>query len=156
MSELINSIRLIKMYAWEGPFLDRILSLKGEELSQLSTSGLLMSFSLTLSPSTSVIAPFILFLTMTMAGAELDVTQAFTVLSIFNALQYSISTLPTTIKNIAESHIAFKRFQRLLGRYFLTFNNILRDMINDVCLEMEEYTRPNDPQDSQGSDEIPG
>ena len=31
---------------------------------------------------------------MTLAGVELDTTQAFTVLSIFNALQFTISTLP--------------------------------------------------------------
>ena len=30
---------------------------------------------------------------MTLAGVELDTTQAFTVLSIFNALQFTISTL---------------------------------------------------------------
>ena len=48
MSELINSIRLIKMFAWEKPFLERILSLKGEEMKEMRKSGLLASISLTL------------------------------------------------------------------------------------------------------------
>ena len=48
MSELINSIRLIKMYAWEKPFLERILSLKGDEMKEMRKSGLLGSLTLTL------------------------------------------------------------------------------------------------------------
>ena len=48
MSELINSIRLIKMFAWEKPFLERILSLKEEEMKEMRKSGLLGSISLTL------------------------------------------------------------------------------------------------------------
>ena len=114
-SELINAIRLIKMYAWEKPFLKKIITLKGEEMKELRKSGLLTSVTLTLSPSTSAIAPFFIFLTMTLAGVELDTTQAFTVLSIFNALQFSISTLPLTVRNITEAHISFKRFQEFLG-----------------------------------------
>ena len=48
MSELINSIRLIKMYAWEKPFLERILTMKGEEMKEMRKSGLLGSITLTL------------------------------------------------------------------------------------------------------------
>ena len=115
MSELISSIRLIKMSAWEKPFLERILTMKGEEMKEMRKSGLLGSISLTLSPSTSVIAPFFIFLTMTLAGVELDTTQAFTLLSIFNALQFTISTLPLAVKNISEALICLRRFEKFLG-----------------------------------------
>ena len=48
MSELISSIRLIKMYAWEKPFLERILGIKGEEMKEMRKSGPLGSITLTL------------------------------------------------------------------------------------------------------------
>ena len=67
------------------------------------------------SPSTSIIAPFCIFLTMTLAGVELDTTQAFTVISIFNALQFTISTLPMAVRNVSEAKICFDRFQKFLG-----------------------------------------
>ena len=102
----------------------KIISLKGEEMKELRKSGLLTSVTLTLSPSTSAIAPFFIFLTMTLAGVELDTTQAFTVLSIFNALQFSISTLPLTVRNITEAHISFKRFQEFLGIKISSVYNI--------------------------------
>ena len=46
MSELINSIRLIKMYAWEKPFLERILRMKEDEMKEMRKSGLLGSITL--------------------------------------------------------------------------------------------------------------
>ena len=52
---------------------------------------------------------------MTLAGVELDTTQAFTLLSIFNALQFTISTLPLAVRNISEANICFKRFEKFLG-----------------------------------------
>ena len=48
MSELINSIRLIKMYAWEKPFLERILSMKGDEMKEIRKFCLLGLITLTL------------------------------------------------------------------------------------------------------------
>ena len=76
-----------------------------------------MNKSIIESPSTSIIAPFCIFLTMTLAGVELDTTQAFTVISIFNALQFTISTLPLAVRNVSEAKICFDRFQKFLGLF---------------------------------------
>ena len=87
MSEIINSMRLIKMYAWEQPFIKRIDELREGEIENLKKAALLMSFICTISPSITIIAVFSTFLTMTLAGVELVTTEAFTILSIFNAMQ---------------------------------------------------------------------
>ena len=77
------------MYAWEQPFTQRIDSLREEEVKNLKKSALLSSFSSTVSPSITIIAGFATFLTMTLAGVDLVTTKAFTILSIFNAMQVS-------------------------------------------------------------------
>ena len=87
MSEIVNSIRLIKMYAWEQPFIQRIDKLRKEEIKNLRKAAMLSSATSTISPSITIVAGFATFLTMTMAGVELNITTAFTVLSIFNTLQ---------------------------------------------------------------------
>ena len=117
MSELITSMRLIKMYAWEKPFMERIIELKNDEMKELRKTGLLSSITLTLYPSTSVIAPFSIILTMTLAGLELDTTVAFTLVSVFNCLQYTIGIMPLAIKSLAEANISFKRLQDFLGEF---------------------------------------
>ena len=39
MSEVINAMRLIKMYAWEQPFIEKILTLRKEEVKNLKKVG---------------------------------------------------------------------------------------------------------------------
>ena len=90
MSEIINSMRLIKMYAWEHPFIQRIDDLRKTEVHHLKHAALLMSLSSTISPSITIVGGFATFLTMTLAGVDLFTTEAFTILSIFNAMQVGL------------------------------------------------------------------
>ena len=87
MSEIINSMRLIKMYAWEQPFTQRIDNLRKDEVKNLRKAAFLQSLTSTISPSITIVAGFATFLTMTLAGVDLVTTKAFTILSIFNAMQ---------------------------------------------------------------------
>ena len=87
MSEIINSMRLIKMYAWEQPFTQRIDNLRKDEVKNLRKAAFLQSLTTTTSPSITIVAGFATFLTMTLAGVDLVTTKAFTILSIFNAMQ---------------------------------------------------------------------
>ena len=87
MSEIINSMRLIKMYAWEKPFTQRIDKLRKDEVKNLRKAAFLQSLTATISPSITIVAGFATFLTMTLAGVDLVTTKAFTMLSIFNTMQ---------------------------------------------------------------------
>merc|ERR1711953_373199 len=51
---------------------------------------------------------------MTLAGVELATSEAFTILSIFNAMQFSVGTLPWSLKLITEAMVGLKRLQQLL------------------------------------------
>ena len=87
MSEIINAMRLIKMYAWEQPFKQRIDKLRKDEIKQLRKAALLPSISSTISSAITIIAGFATFLTMTMAGVDLGTKEAFTVLSVLTSMQ---------------------------------------------------------------------
>lgn len=71
MCEIINAIHLIKMYAWEKPFMDRILHLRSLEVAQLQKSIFLQSFTASVSPSITIIAAIVTFMTMTATGYDL-------------------------------------------------------------------------------------
>ena len=68
MGEIINSMRLIKMYAWEIPFIQRVEEVRKKEIKELRKSALMQSLSSTISPSITIVAGFATFLTMTLAG----------------------------------------------------------------------------------------
>ena len=91
MKEVIDAMRLIKMYAWEESFLSRILDIRSQEIKELFKPSMLMSITLTVSPSISILAGFGTTMVMTLLGVELSATQAFTVMSIYSSLQVSSS-----------------------------------------------------------------
>jgi hypothetical protein len=68
----------------------------------------------TVSPSITILAGFFTFLLMTSLDYELHTSEAFTILSIYTALQFSVATLPMAIKFITEAHVGLGRLQKVL------------------------------------------
>ena len=132
MKEIIDAIRLIKMYAWEESFLTKIFETRKLELSKLVKSAFMGSLTLTVGPSISILAGFGTFITMTLAGVELDSTQAFTVMSVFSALQFAISSIPWAVRYSAEAMVGLQRIQSFLGTSH-SFNQHKENFIS-ICL----------------------
>ncbi|KAK7082304.1 Multidrug resistance-associated protein 5, partial [Halocaridina rubra] len=114
MSEILNSIRLIKMYSWEESFAKKIAGLRHAELKKHRVGALLQAVSSAVVPSISILATIITLLGCTSSGYPLQSSEAFTIFSVFNAMQFSIGTLPFTIRAIAEAKVSLTRIQKLL------------------------------------------
>ncbi len=65
MNEIINSIRLIKMYAWELPFADKIKKLRKKEMQELRKTGFLQSVSFSVTPCITVVAAIVTIIALT-------------------------------------------------------------------------------------------
>ena len=65
MNELINSIQLVKMYAWERPFFEKIQSVRKDELKLLRRSAFLQSVSFSVTPTITIIAAVVTFFCLT-------------------------------------------------------------------------------------------
>ena len=79
--------------------------LRKDEIKALRMSALLSAITTTVSPSITIVAGFATFITMTLAGVDLLSAEAFTILSIFNAMQFSVGTLPWSLKLITEAKV---------------------------------------------------
>ncbi|XP_076037140.1 ATP-binding cassette sub-family C member 5-like isoform X2 [Oratosquilla oratoria] len=114
MGEILNSMRLIKMYSWEDPFAKKISGIRNEEMKKHKKGALLQSVSSTVVPTISILATIITLLGYTISGYPLTAAQAFTIYSVFLSLQFSVGVLPFTIRSIAEGRVSLKRIQKLL------------------------------------------
>jgi len=65
MNEALSAIRLIKSYAWEKPFEDRVKKVRNEEIVHLRRAAFLQSLSLAISPSITIIAFVATFISIT-------------------------------------------------------------------------------------------
>ncbi|KAJ4445532.1 hypothetical protein ANN_12212 [Periplaneta americana] len=116
MSEILNSIRLIKMYAWEDSFANKIADVRNKERKQLQTAAFLQSFSNTITPAITLLASISTFLGYSLTGNNLFATEAFTIFSVFTAMQFTVGTLPYGIKCLAEANVSCQKLQKFVLR----------------------------------------
>ncbi|XP_054832209.1 ATP-binding cassette sub-family C member 3 [Eublepharis macularius] len=117
MNEILNGIKVLKLYAWEPSFAEKVLEIRKNELRVLKKAAYLNS----LSTFAWVSAPFLVALTtfavyVTVGEKNiLDAEKAFVSLSLFNILRFPLSMLPQVISNIAQTSVSLKRIQHFLS-----------------------------------------
>ncbi|XP_043917910.1 multidrug resistance-associated protein 5 [Protopterus annectens] len=113
MSELLNCIKVIKMYAWEKPFSDNIKAIRKEEHKLLETASYVQSITNGASFVVVVIASACTFILHMAIGYDLDAAQVFTVVTMFTSMMRSIKIVPSSVKSLSEALVSIARFQDL-------------------------------------------
>ncbi|XP_035658055.1 multidrug resistance-associated protein 5-like [Branchiostoma floridae] len=113
-SEMLNSVKLIKMYAWEKPFIRRVEELRARETKLLQFSGFLQSVMIAMLSTVVPIASVITFSAHVMTGNDLKATQAFTMVSCFHLLSLMLMLTPELIRLLAECVISARRLKSLM------------------------------------------
>ncbi|KAL9833556.1 ATP-binding cassette sub-family C member 3 isoform 1-T1 [Geothlypis trichas] len=127
MNEILGGIKVLKLYAWEPSFSEKVLEIRKNELKVLKKSAYLNS----LSTFAWISAPFLVALTTFAVYVSvdekniLDAEKAFVSLSLFNILKFPLNMLPQVISNIAQTSVSLKRIQQFLSH----------DELNPNCVE---------------------
>uniref|UniRef100_A0A8C6FJT4 ATP binding cassette subfamily C member 11 n=1 Tax=Moschus moschiferus TaxID=68415 RepID=A0A8C6FJT4_MOSMO len=135
-SEVLTSIKLIKMYTWEKPFTKVIKDLRKKETKLLERCGFIQSLTtviLFLAPSLAVV---FLFLTHTGLRSKLTISAAFTTVATLSPMRLSVFLAPFAVKGLTNSRSAADRFKK----FFLQENPViyvkaLEDPSKPVVLE---------------------
>jgi ABC-type multidrug transport system fused ATPase/permease subunit len=106
MSEILTAIKLIKFYAWEKPFFDRVCEIRKTELSLLKQDMLMTVVNFTIVITTPVSCSLLTFLTLWQRGYELNPVIGFTIISVLNTLRYPLIMLPLAV-NSASGRLFF-------------------------------------------------
>eukprot|EP00731_Ephydatia_muelleri_P028692 Em0020g336a len=101
-NEVLNGIKVIKLYAWEIPFQRIIMAVRGQELGVLKTAAYLsaiITFTWTSAPFFVALATFTTFSLVHKGGEEghLTADKAFVALTLFNILSTPLTILPIVI-----------------------------------------------------------
>ncbi|XP_071446417.1 ATP-binding cassette sub-family C member 12-like [Hetaerina americana] len=113
-SKVLSNIKLIKMYAWEKSFFNKIIDIRRIEHMKLRLALFLQSFGTTLMQSSATVATVATFLGYTLSGNSLHPTDAFAVFSIFNAVLFSMGRLPYAIRCLGEAKVCLHRIKEYL------------------------------------------
>ena len=95
MNEILSGIRVIKYYAWESAFSEKIEIVREEELQLLKQLAYVVAIGFTLVlMSAPIVQPILIFFTFIKLGNTLDAATAFTTISLFNVMQFPFAILP--------------------------------------------------------------
>ncbi|XP_061163776.1 ATP-binding cassette sub-family C member 5-like [Saccostrea echinata] len=115
MTELINSMKLIKMYAWEKPFKAAIQEIRKREKKYLFLSSILNSISTAVIPVTPTLASVATIASYRAAGNELSASTAFSVVGTLSFLRVIVAFIPFATRTLGESKVSFARMKRHLN-----------------------------------------
>ncbi|KAI8647805.1 multi drug resistance-associated protein MRP [Parasitella parasitica] len=117
MNEILNGIKVIKLYAWEVPFMEKVSFIRNDlELAMLRKIGLLsaaQSFTWTSIPFFVSILTFAFYIMV--SSTPLTSQIAFVAISLFSLLQFPMAIFPNVITSIIEASVSLYRIENYLS-----------------------------------------
>ncbi|XP_013873444.1 multidrug resistance-associated protein 9 isoform X2 [Austrofundulus limnaeus] len=114
MNEILNSIKLIKMYAWEESFEKKVAGLRKPEKKQIQLVSYIQNANTSITSIIPTLATVLTFMVHTLLRLPLNASDAFTTIAIFNSMRFCLALMPLSMKAQAEAVVAIKRLRKLL------------------------------------------
>ncbi|KAF5390969.1 hypothetical protein D9757_004019 [Collybiopsis confluens] len=113
-TEVLQGIRLLKLYAWERFYAKRITDLRKGELNAIRNSVMSTAALVAVMTLVPVLASVLSFVTFALTGHDLNVAIIFTSLQFFNLIQLPLIVLPATLASYSNVLVALKRISTFL------------------------------------------
>ncbi|XP_005105556.2 canalicular multispecific organic anion transporter 2 [Aplysia californica] len=116
LTELLNGIKAIKLYAWEEPFIKKIKDIWNSEMALKSKIAITESGLTVISravPFLVRVCSFALFIYM---NGQLQPSTAFVAISLFQKLNRPLNDLVFTLPSVTEGKIAYRKLQDFLTK----------------------------------------
>ncbi|KAF9151749.1 hypothetical protein BG015_006269 [Linnemannia schmuckeri] len=134
-TEILSSIKIVKLYGWEAAFKSKILEARRAELNVLKKMGALEAVMSLVFASTSTIVTFVTFATyVTLGHGVLTPKIVFVSLTLFDLLHEPVSRLAEGTAATIALVVATKRIQRFL----------MREEIDSTQVQHEKYDENSD------------
>ncbi|XP_062999456.1 multidrug resistance-associated protein 1-like [Elgaria multicarinata webbii] len=133
MNEILNGIKVLKLYAWELAFKEKVLGIRQQELKVLKKSAYLAAvgtFTWVCAPFLVALSTFAVYVTISEKNV-LDAQKAFVSLALFNILRFPLNILPMVISSMVQASVSLKRLRVFLSHEELDPDSIVRGSIKD-------------------------
>ncbi|XP_008047221.1 multidrug resistance-associated protein 1-like, partial [Carlito syrichta] len=137
LKEILYGIKILKLYAWETAYKNKIIEIRDQELEFQKSARYLIVFSmvtLTCIPFLVSLATFGVYFLLN-EGIILTATKVFTSMSLFNILRIPLFDLPTVISAVVQTRISLGRVEDFLNTEELLPQNIETNYTGDHVIE---------------------
>ncbi|XP_043683572.1 multidrug resistance-associated protein 1 isoform X6 [Vespula pensylvanica] len=144
MNEVLNGIKVLKLYAWEPSFEEQILHIRRKEIQVLKEAAYLNAGTSFIWSCAPFLVSLVSFATYVLIDKNnvLDSETAFVSLSLFNILRFPLSMLPMMIGNIVQAYVSIKRINNFMNTEELDPNNVHHDQseLHPLIIENGSFT----------------
>ncbi|XP_060605432.1 multidrug resistance-associated protein 1-like [Ruditapes philippinarum] len=147
MTEILNGIKILKLYAWEMAFGKKVTDIRSKELAVLLKGQILYSlsiFSWTVAPFAVGLATFATYI-YTQDDHKFDPQAAFVAMTLFNILRFALNIAPIMFMELIKASVSIKRMGKFLNNEDLDFTNVSHDP-SDSAIKVEDGTFSWDPE----------
>ncbi|XP_056257731.1 multidrug resistance-associated protein 1 [Seriola aureovittata] len=126
MNEMLNGIKVLKLYAWELAFKDKVSEIRESELRVLKKAaylGAMSTFTWVCAPFLVALSTFTVYVLIDEHNV-LDAQKAFVSLALFNILRFPLNMLPMVISSMVQASVSLKRL-----RVFLSHEELQEDSV---------------------------
>ncbi|XP_059510179.1 multidrug resistance-associated protein 1 isoform X2 [Stegostoma tigrinum] len=126
MNEILNGIRVLKLYAWELAFKEKVLQIRQKELKVLKSAAYLSAvstFTWVCAPFLVALSTFAVYVTVDEKNV-LDAQKAFVSLALFNILRFPLNMLPMVISSLVQANVSLKRLGTFLSHEELDLDTV--------------------------------
>ena len=118
MNEILPGIKVLKLYAWELPFMDRVNAVRAGEidiLKYLAKLWALTNFTFACSPFLVTVVVFTLYTTIDPVNHVLDASKIFVSMSLFGLMRLPLTIFPWALTESIKLFVSLKRINKFLN-----------------------------------------
>eukprot|EP00466_Bigelowiella_natans_P000728 jgi/Bigna1/74416/fgenesh1_pg.29_\ len=117
--ETVKSVKVLKLYAWEESFGEKIEACRRHEVAQLTKYMILRAIMACMWTGLPIAVSISTFATYTLTGNELTAARAFTALALFGILRFPLTMFPWTVSRIVEAQVSIDRLEAFFAAHEL-------------------------------------
>ncbi|OUC48998.1 ABC transporter transmembrane region [Trichinella nativa] len=140
VNEILNGIKVLKLYAWEMAFGKQVNNIRKKELDILKTAAYYRAATSFIWTCAPFLVAVVVFTTYVLSSPNniLTPTTAFVSLSLLNILRFPMSVLPMLISFVVQALVSNKRIKRFLISEELNLDAVDRNANQDDAIKVTD------------------
>jgi ABC-type multidrug transport system fused ATPase/permease subunit len=114
MNEILQGIRVIKVYAWEGSFLQKLVEIRAQEMRFVRKSAFTRAYNSTIMQTGPILMSLLAFITLGLTSNSFEPQYIFQSLVLFNLLRMPLLLFPMTLAFWSDARIGIQRITAFL------------------------------------------
>ena len=109
MNEILQGIRVLKVYAWEGSFLQKLMNIRLEEVRFIRSAAKMRAWNMTIMQASPILMSLLAFMTLALSSDTFDPKYIFSSLVLFNLLRMPLLLFPMALAFWSDARIGIQR-----------------------------------------------